>query len=321
MAFVPDGGRGLSQMRVIAEDGQAGGRHGAIDRPVIAAAQHAKAAQHFQLFVLLKHSQVDARIGYAGWHNQGVAWVVAGFQLRGAFWSQLRDEVRAYDFRLPVAAQVPSHHLGPLDGIGNLPGFGFETQDSEFDREVVLALLDGGVDAARVGFEDAPAVRRQRLEGRGRRAMHSQAARKAVGFERDFAEDLAQPPRSDAPVEFHLPQAFLSMNISLRVVHIVFVLRIDMRYAVAVGDYFDRLVQARYTYFALISGNRTAHQNIIRSPGQPYHARRCRDCLLPPGHHRSPSLKSIMGMFALCQCSTVYKYSHFEQATASMIFR
>src|SRR5579859_7067159 len=138
MALVPDGGRGLPQMRVIAEDGQAGGGHGAIDRPVIAAPQHAKAAQHFQLFVLLKHSQVDARIGYAGWHNQGVAWVVAGFQLRGAFWSQLRDEVRAYDFRLPVAAQVPSHHFGPLDGIGNLPGFWFETQDGEFDRQVVL---------------------------------------------------------------------------------------------------------------------------------------------------------------------------------------
>src|SRR5579859_473021 len=157
--------------------------------------------------------------------------VVAGFQLRGAFRPQPGDEVRAYHLRFPVAAQVPSHHLGPLNGIGNLPGFGFETKDGELDGKVVHMLLDRGVDAARVGFEDALAVRGQRFEGRSCRAMHSQAARKAVGFEGDFAEDLAQPTGADATVEFHLPEAFPGMNIALRVIEIILVLRINMWYA------------------------------------------------------------------------------------------
>src|ERR1700694_5257399 len=44
MAFVPDRWRGLSEMRIIAEDGGTGSCHSAINDPVVAAAQHAKAA-------------------------------------------------------------------------------------------------------------------------------------------------------------------------------------------------------------------------------------------------------------------------------------
>src|SRR5579885_1188607 len=62
MAFVPDRGGGLPQMRIVAEDGGACRGHGAINDPVIAAAEHAEAAQFFHLLVLLQQAEIDAPV-------------------------------------------------------------------------------------------------------------------------------------------------------------------------------------------------------------------------------------------------------------------
>src|SRR5229473_723275 len=85
-------------------------------------------------------------------------------------------------------------------------------------------------------------------------------------------------------------------------------------------------------HFALIPGQRAAQYEIICSAGQPGNACCHCNCLLPPGRHRLLSFCLceyprdtgailFMGAFAICQCSTVYKYSHFKGATASVTFR
>ena len=123
VTFVPDGRGSLAQVRVVAEDRGACCGHGAIDDPVIAAAKHAEAAQLFHLLVLLQQAEVDPLVFSAGRHDQGMSGIVAGLQLRGQFDAQFGNQTSAYDLSFPVAAQVPAHHLRPLDSIGGLPGF------------------------------------------------------------------------------------------------------------------------------------------------------------------------------------------------------
>src|SRR5579859_3811073 len=53
VALVPDRWSGLAQVRVVTEDGKTRSGHSAIDNPVVAGAHHAKAAELFELFVLL----------------------------------------------------------------------------------------------------------------------------------------------------------------------------------------------------------------------------------------------------------------------------
>ena len=79
MAFVPDGGRGLPQMRVVAEDGRAGDGHGAIYHPVVAGPHQAEAAQLLELLVLFQHPGIHAAVLHAGRNDQWVRGVIACF--------------------------------------------------------------------------------------------------------------------------------------------------------------------------------------------------------------------------------------------------
>src|SRR6266700_3063039 len=138
--------------------------------------------------------------------------IMARFQSSGAFDSQPGDNARANYLCLPVPAQVPCHHLGPLDAVRHLPGFRFNTQDGKFERQVMPIPLDEGIHAASIGFEDATAMRWQLLDCRSRRAVHTQAARKAIRFNRDFAKYLGESTVANASIEFHLPEWLLRMH-------------------------------------------------------------------------------------------------------------
>src|SRR6185436_19431743 len=80
MAFIPDRRSSLSLMRVITEDWRSRNRQATIDHPAIACAKHAKSAQLLDIFILLKHTEVDALVFDARRDNQRVPSSVAHLQ-------------------------------------------------------------------------------------------------------------------------------------------------------------------------------------------------------------------------------------------------
>src|SRR5579863_8255439 len=69
VAFVPDGRRGLPQVRIVAEDGRAGHGHGASNNPVVAGSEHSEATQLLQLLVLFQYAEIHALILDSGRNN------------------------------------------------------------------------------------------------------------------------------------------------------------------------------------------------------------------------------------------------------------
>src|SRR5258706_7481334 len=115
--------------------------------------------------------------------------------------------------------------------------------------------------------------------------VHPYTARKAVGVKGYLAKNFREATRTDTPVEFHLPQPFLRMNIALCEKQVVFILGIDMGHAIAVCDDFNSLVQSVRMYFALCLGKGTVHEHVVCSTGQSCQtSRRCKS-FLPPGCH------------------------------------
>src|SRR5579859_4357174 len=102
--------------------------------------------------------------------------------------------------------------------------------------------LDKCIDATRISFQHPRMMSGELCYMVGSGAMHTQAAAEAVGFKSDRPKDLREPARSDAAIKFHLPQAFLGMDIALGEVEIVLVLSINVGHAIVIGNDFDRLV-------------------------------------------------------------------------------
>src|SRR5579859_5704281 len=90
--------------------------------------------------------------------------------------------------------------------------------------------------------------------------MHTQAASKAVSFDSYFAENLGELARPEASIEFHLPQSFLGVNIALGKKQVIFVLGINMRHTITIGDYFNWLMQALKMQLTFCLGKWAPHQ-------------------------------------------------------------
>src|SRR6266567_2317870 len=116
--------------------------------------------------------------------------------------------------------------------------------------------------------------------------MHPHAACKAVSFKCYLAKNFCEPARADTPVEFHLPESFLRVNIALCEKQVIFVLCINMGHAIAIRDDFYSLVQPVQVQSSLCLGERTTHYHAVCSTGQS--GQPCRSySLLPPGRHGS----------------------------------
>ncbi len=115
---------------------------------------------------MLQYARVDALVFDSGWDNQRVVGVVPGLKFCCAFGTQLRDEVGADHFSFPVAAEVPAHHLCPLNAILDPPGAWFEAQQDKLNGKVVAVVFNERVNAPGIGIQNALVVLRQ-LGSRG----------------------------------------------------------------------------------------------------------------------------------------------------------
>src|SRR6266705_3072658 len=67
----------------------------------------------------------------------------------------------------------------------------------------------------------------------------------------------------DATVQFHLPEAVLGMYIALREIEVIFVTCINMGYAIAISDNFNRLVQSTEVYCTILLRHRTSGEQRV----------------------------------------------------------
>jgi hypothetical protein len=72
--------------------------------------------------------------------------------------------------------------------------------------------------------------------------MHTQTTTEAISFEGNGAKYFREPPGYYAAVQFHLPEAILSMDIALCEIEVILVIGIDMGYTVVVSDNFNGLM-------------------------------------------------------------------------------
>src|SRR6266702_4649813 len=105
----------------------------------------------------------------------------------------------------PITIPGVPGNLAPSDAMGDLPGFWCEAQQLKFDREMVLVLLNEGVNAACVCTQDALNMRLQLPCCGCSCAMHAEATSEAISFNSYLAEDLRESTGPNTPVEFHLP--------------------------------------------------------------------------------------------------------------------
>lgn len=106
------------------------------------------------------------------------------------------------------------------------------------------------VDSARVSLERLSHVRIQHLCLALRHTAESKHTQKAVGLQRERAEDLGQSSVADTPMQLHLPQAILRMYVALRHKEVGVIPRIDMGHAPTVTHDLDGRCQARHVYAA-----------------------------------------------------------------------
>ena len=84
------------------------------------------------------------------------------------------------------------------------------------------------------------------------RAPDAQRSEELVRVERRRAEDLGQPPRRDAPVHLHLPQAVLRMRVTEPERGVLLARGDDVRDAVRVALDAHRLLQQRHANRAFV---------------------------------------------------------------------
>src|SRR6266705_4336967 len=119
------------------------------------------------------------------------------------------------------------------------------------------------INAVGIGFEYAPIVIRELFCMLCGDAMQAEAATEAVGFERNGTKYFGESSCSDATVQFHLPEAVLGMYIALREIEVIFVTCINMGYAIAISDNFNRLVQSTEVYCTILLRHRTSGEQRV----------------------------------------------------------
>ena len=254
---IPDGGRRQPQVRVVGEQRLVAGAAAAGDHPVIrpgpfwklgwSECEHLlhvrnREAQGFLFEAPVKGLQV--REGHGRIPGKG------GQELLEAGHRKCPGKAHAQQFRAPVAAQVPGHHLHPDERIDRGPGLGPGAGQQELDRQDRTGRQES-VDPGRVGFEHAQGHRVQLRQAGLGRAAHADGAQEPVGLQAGGAEEFGQPPGADPAVHFHLPEPVLGMDIAQRVGRVRFGGGKDVGNAVGVAQDLHGGLQGRRRDFPL----------------------------------------------------------------------
>jgi hypothetical protein len=170
-------------------------------------------------------------------------------------------QAQAQELAAPVAAEVPGHHLHPAERVGRRPRLGVDARHPELDRQHRLRG-EKRVHACGVGFEQPPRFGVEVLEVCFGGAPDADRAQEPVGFERALAEGLREAPRCGAPVDLHLPEPVLRVDVAQRVNRIGEALRRDVRHAVAIAQDLDRLGKPREADLAFFLGQGLAQVEI-----------------------------------------------------------
>src|SRR5262245_16006564 len=99
---------------------------------------------------------------------------------------------------------------------------------------------DERVHAGTVRIDLFARVLRQTIPSRTRRAAESDGAQKSILRNCGLSKYLREPPVADAPLEFHLPEAVLSMHVAKTKKRIRFARCKDVRDRVGIAHDVDR---------------------------------------------------------------------------------
>src|SRR2546428_12824599 len=119
-------------------------------------------------------------------------------------------------FSFPVTGQRPIHIAGNCQRVGGLSGLRFGTEEREFQRKVVLVLLDEFVYAAGIGFDNLVSFG---LEKRGiavRGAAEPEGVKIPVSRKRPQTKNFGKLASREAPQQVHLPEAVLRPDVPPR---------------------------------------------------------------------------------------------------------
>src|SRR2546428_13347625 len=119
-------------------------------------------------------------------------------------------------FSFPVTGQRPIHIAGNCQRVGGLSGLRFGTEEREFQRKVVLVLLDEFVYAAGIGFDNLVSFG---LEKRGiavRGAAEPEGVKIPVSRKRPQTKNFGKLASREAPQQVHLPEAVLRHDVPPR---------------------------------------------------------------------------------------------------------
>jgi hypothetical protein len=268
MRLIPDRRHGHRHVSVVGQQRSAAGRARAADHPLVAGAgvetdhagrrrrgwhgrRRAAAQQALHQLQRLQHRRAAPAVGrrlraggQAGAADDGgivgrVGWLQVGGQLS----AQLDGQPGTQDLAGPVAAENQGHEFRPVKAVHRPPGLRRKAQQGELQRPLTGALAHPGIDAGRVGFQRAAGLSGQTGQLIFGRAVQSQGAREAIHRQRHLAQHLAQAARAHAPLQLHLPQPVLGVDVALSKEKVILVLGVDMRHSPAVADDLHRTVQ------------------------------------------------------------------------------
>ena len=208
-------------------------------RPVVAAepVYGHRPAEGLRHGAALHGRLTDARVVDTLGDDEGHATGVVRLQLGGELRADGVDDAGADDLGLPVDAQRQGHHLRPRGGVDRCPWLGPVSQQSELDRQPTLR--DAGVDAVGVGREQSVGLDRQQAGLTLGGVAQRQGAHPPVQRERHLAQQLGDTSRDDAPVDLHLPQPVLRVQVPLGAGNVLCRLAEDVRDAPRVDDNLD----------------------------------------------------------------------------------
>ncbi len=123
------------------------------------------------------------------------------------------QEARAPDLVSRVAGQVPGHHLCPGQAVHRREGLDSGAQDANLRRTRAVCRQEG-VEAARVGFDQLPGLRRQSGPAGLGRAAEPDRPKELVRVDERTPQDLGETAASDTALELHLPEAVLGVRVA-----------------------------------------------------------------------------------------------------------
>jgi len=115
-----------------------------------------------------------------------------------------------------MLGQLQGHRQADRHAVGRTPGRDFGLEQKQFGRAPAQGpgpdLPQPGVHPRRIGPQQRPGFRLQRLDGTRRMAAEIQAPQQVVDFQRRGAEKFREPALRGAPQHQHLPQPILRMG-------------------------------------------------------------------------------------------------------------